>query len=81
MPFLYGYNISKTLSPEIAKYNPNPVAVGQIYWPRSTDDCSDGGGGGSGDDDDDDDEAKDDPVQSSHPLLYTIYVSGQNSNL
>jgi len=78
MPFLSGY-ISKTLSPEIAKYNPSPVSVGQICWPRSTDDCSDGGG--DDDDDDDDDEAEDDPVQSSHPLLYTIYVSGQNSNL
>lgn len=73
MPFLSGY-ISKTLSPEIAKYNPSSVAVGKICWPGSTDDCSDDG-------DDDDDEDEDDPVQSTHPLLYTIYVSGQNSNL
>ena len=74
MAFLSDY-VSKTLSPEIAKYNPSTVAVGQICWPHSTDDCGSGGC-----DDDNDDVAEDDPVQSSHPL-YTIYVSGQNSNV
>jgi hypothetical protein len=57
-------SISKTLSPEIAKYNPSPDAVGQICWPGSTDDCSNGDDAG----DYADDEAEDDPAQSTHPL-------------
>jgi len=61
--FLSRY-ISKTLTPEIAKYNPSPIAVEQICWPSSTDDCSDGNDAG----DYVDDEAEDDPVQSTHPL-------------
>lgn len=61
--FLSSY-ISKTLSVEIAKYNSSPVAVGQICWPSSTDDYSDGDDAG----DYVDDEAEDDPVQSTHPL-------------